>query len=163
MFGNTRRVADAISAGIGEGAEVTVLGVDDAPRFVPDGVDLVVVGGPTHAFSMSRDQSRADADGRGAVGRSTTGIREWIAALGQGSSAPDYATFDTHVRQRWVPGAASTAAARALRGRGRTVIASESFRVDDIHGPLLAGEEDRACEWGRQLRATRAGRVLADS
>jgi len=157
MFGNTRRIAEAIAAGLGERADVTLLGVDEAPAIVPDGVDLVVVGGPTHTFSMSRYQTRADAAGRGAIGHSEAGIRDWIANLGQGSSVPDFVTFDTHAKQRWVPGAASAAAAKALRARGRHVLESESFFVEDVHGPLALGEEDRACDWGRRLHDARVG------
>jgi hypothetical protein len=54
MFGDTEQVAHAIAEGVGTRAVVRVVAIGDAPTPVPDTVDLVVVGGPTHAFGMSR-------------------------------------------------------------------------------------------------------------
>lgn len=68
MFGNTARVARAIADGFAAGAHVTVTDVVDAPAEVPPQVDVVVVGGPTHVFSMSRASTRRDAVQRGAAG-----------------------------------------------------------------------------------------------
>ena len=50
MWGNTRAVAEAVASGLGE--EVSVVEVAQAPTQVPPEIDLLVVGGPTHAFSM---------------------------------------------------------------------------------------------------------------
>jgi hypothetical protein len=36
-----------------------------------------------------------------------------------------------------------------------------SFYVDDVDGPLLDGELDRAMAWGRQLAASCRGRIRA--
>ena len=54
MYGNTRRVADAIGAGLGTVFDVTVVPVSQASPVVLADADLVVVGGPTHAHGMSR-------------------------------------------------------------------------------------------------------------
>lgn len=67
MFGNTRRIAQAIADGIRDGADVALTDVVDAPADVPDDVDLVVVGGPTHVFSMSRKVTRREAARHGAA------------------------------------------------------------------------------------------------
>jgi flavodoxin len=47
MWGNTKTVAEAVAEGIGR--DVAVVHVADAPVLVPSDVDLLVVGGPTHA------------------------------------------------------------------------------------------------------------------
>jgi flavodoxin len=47
MFGATEAVAEAIGKGLAVAAPVEVVNVDDAPADLT-GVDLLVVGGPTH-------------------------------------------------------------------------------------------------------------------
>jgi flavodoxin len=50
-WGNTRAVAEAIADGLNDsdGGPAEVVDVGSAPSPLPDGVDLVVLGGPTHA------------------------------------------------------------------------------------------------------------------
>ena len=55
MWGNTRAVAEAVARGLG--GDPTVIDVDQAPSTLPTNVGLLVVGGPTHALSMSRRSS----------------------------------------------------------------------------------------------------------
>ena len=57
---------------------------------------------------------------------------------------------------RHLPGSAARSAARTLRreGYGRAVAPPESFWVEDVAGPLLPGEVDRARAWGRTLAAS---------
>lgn len=159
LWGNTRALAEAVADGLGErdGDGVTHLDVTDAPVPVPDDVDLLVVGGPTHAFSMSRASTRQDAEGRGApAGHAGRGIRDWLSAL-PASRRLTVATFDTRVGSvRHLPGSAAKAAAKEVRRRhlGR-LVATESFYVGDMDGPLLDGELDRARSWGRSLAARR--------
>ena len=66
MFGNTEEVARAVAEGVGETMDVSLHEVSTAPAPITDLVDLVVVGGPTHAFSLSRPSTRADAIDKGA-------------------------------------------------------------------------------------------------
>jgi hypothetical protein len=153
MFGNTRTVAEAIAQGLSERADTVVYEVGDAPLEVPPTVDLVVVGGPTHAFSMSRESTRRSAAEQGgdqeAAGH--RGIREWIA----GSVVHDgvhSAAFDTKVAKPHLPGSAARAAARKMHRRGFDPIADpETFYVADTAGDLLDGEVVRAREWGSHL------------
>jgi len=153
MWGNTRKVAEAVARGLGDAAEVIEVG--KAPSDLPDDVGLLVVGGPTHAFSMSRSSTRHDAVERGARGANETqGVREWLDGL-QPSDHIEVATFDTRVAKvKRLPGSAAKAAGKEVRRHhlGR-LIATESFYVNDMEGPLLDGELDRAQEWGAQLRS----------
>jgi hypothetical protein len=154
MWGNTRAVAEAVARGLGEGA--VVANVDQTPSRLPADVDMLVLGGPTHALSMSRATTRHDAVERGATeGHETSGIREWLDALPP-SDRLDVATFDTRVAKvRRLPGSAGNAAGKEVRRHhlGR-LVASESFYVDDTEGPLLPGELERAEAWGAALAAS---------
>ena len=58
-----------------------MLGVEIAPARLPDDLALLVVGAPTHAFSMSRPSTRLDAVRQGAdAQRAAWGMREWLGA-----------------------------------------------------------------------------------
>ena len=54
MFGNTERIARAIRDGLRQSVPTEIVPAYRAPTVVPADVRLLVVGGPTHAFSMSR-------------------------------------------------------------------------------------------------------------
>jgi hypothetical protein len=156
MFGNTQRVAEAISEGLRSTLTVELLRVDQAPDVLPAEVQLLVVGGPTHAFSMSRSSTRGSASAQGTVVMPVeTGIREWLGQLRHEDRAAVVATFDTRVaKARRLPGSAAKAAAKVLRRQGFTSLAgSASFYVDDSPGPLSEGELARARAWGRSLAA----------
>ena len=150
MFGNTRAVADAVAEGLSESVPTTVVDVDAAPVLVT--ADLVVVGGPTHAFGMSRPRTRSAAVTQGAAGaRAGTGIREWTDRLGR-RPGRRVATFDTRIRKRGVPGSAARSAQHRLRRLGlQPLDVPHSFWVTGTEGPLLDGELERARDWGRRL------------
>lgn len=151
MWGNTKAVAEAVVTGIG--GDVRAVHVTDAPVPVPDDVDFLVVGGPTHAFSLTRPSTRRDAIAKGAPeGPTERGVREWLAQL-EASDHLDVATFDTRVGSvRHLPGSAAKAAGKEVRRHhlGR-LVATMSFYVDDMAGPLLPGEVERARLWGEEL------------
>jgi hypothetical protein len=154
LWGNTEEVARSIAAGLAEHLEVTVLEVAGAPDAIPDDVALTVVGGPTHAFSLSRPQTRHDAFRQGASqGGEAIGIREWIGHLHLTDHAGPVATFDTRIEKvRRLPGSAAKKAAKLVRHEGFAAAAEpESFYVGDTAGPLLPGELDRARAWGVRL------------
>ena len=156
MWGNTRAVAEGVARGLGD--DTDLLPIATAPARLPDDVDLLVVGGPTHAFSMSRRSTRHEAALRGAKeSQESTGIREWLDSL-PSSDGLLVATFDTRVAKvRHLPGSAAKAAGREVRRHhiGR-ILETRSFYVDGPEGPLLDGELDRAQEWGAQLTGRRA-------
>lgn len=152
MFGSTEAVARAVADGLRDlvAAEVVRAGPDAT---LPEGLDLLVVGGPTHAFGMSRPATRASAGQQGAdaVVAAGPGLREWLAAE-RPAGALAVAAFDTRIRKRGVPGSAARAAERRLRRGGARVLApAESFWVADTAGPLLEAEQDRARRWGHRL------------
>ncbi len=164
MFGNTEAVAAAVVEGLQEeGFEVTSVDVADAPPLASVDADLLVVGGPTHAFSMTRPGTREDAVRQGAPAeRAGTGLREWFgaapAAKDSAGGSRLAAAFDTRASKvRWLPKSAGTRSGHVLQHLGFTLVDRPTgFLVDDVKGPLLQGETERALLWGRELaRATR--------
>lgn len=159
MFGNTEHLARQVADGLAQPGNHTVLA--DVREVGPDDLsesDLVVVGAPTHAFSLSRQSTREDAVRQGAdASRAAFGVREWLDTLDTAfpvaAKRPPVAIFDTRVEKvRRFPGSAAKKAARVLRTRGFDVLdGPTSFYVADTKGPVTHGEFDRARDWGARL------------
>lgn len=156
MYGNTRSVAQAVGDGLAKTLDVDVDVVVVADVGDVSGADLLVLGAPTHAWGMSRPSTRrsaVQAAGKqdsgltiepGAAG---AGIREWLA--GAPGIAARVATFDTRMNAPLgLHGSAAERMARRLRRRGLALLtAPQQFTVTK-QNRLLAGELDRARDWG---------------
>jgi hypothetical protein len=158
MFGNTERLAREIADGLAQdGNQPVLLDVRDVRPDDLVGSDLLVVGAPTHAFSLSRPSTREDAVRQGAdPSRATLGVREWLESLDAArlpAGRPRVAVFDSRVdKVRRLPGSAAKRAAKTLRTRGFDLLDRPvSFYVADVQGPPSPGELDRAHEWGTHL------------
>ncbi|MDQ1690983.1 MAG: hypothetical protein QOD87_1091 [Pseudonocardiales bacterium] len=162
MFGDTRQVAEAIGDGLGLEFEVTVVPVSRVATVDLGGVDLLVVGGPTHVRGMSRPKTREGALDQAAQpasgiavepGAAGPGLREWFARLTD--APPHAAAFDTRVQlSPLVTGRAAPKIARSLQRSGCHLIAEpESFLVTTKQPALVAGERERARAWGKTLVA----------
>lgn len=130
-FGNTRQVAEAIGDALREYYEVSVQSVADQPA-VPQGISLLVVGGPTHAHGVSEP------------------MRTFLDHLPQDAVRDlPVATFDTRFQKpRWLTGAASVGIAKRLRKHGALIVTEpESFWIETGEGPLATGEVERAAAW----------------
>jgi hypothetical protein len=159
MFGNTQKVAEAVAEGLSSRMPTDLLEVGTAPDVLADDVDLLVVGGPTHAFGMSRPRTREDATRQagGHVVSERTGLREWLASLERMSGNVAAAAFDTRIDKPRVPGSAARGAERRLRKLGFRIAApSQSFYVTGVAGPLVDEETERARGWGRILAENHA-------
>ena len=153
MFGNTRRIAEAIADGLAGHVWTELSEVSEVPATTHPELDLLVIGGPTHAWSMSRPRTRDRAwqqdPNRAAPG---IGIREWLRQLPAARTSLAVATFDTRLdRPRWLTGSAAGAAARRLRTLGYRVVDQRSFLVSGMLGPLGPDEPERARQWGVHL------------
>jgi len=152
LYGNTKQIAEAIAEGLARECNVTITEVGEAP-VAPSDVDLLVVGGPTHQFGLSRKSSRqqgADDHDRPVISLNI-GIREWIEGLPRVSGGAA-ATFDTSIRKPNLPGSAARGAAKRLKKKGyRLVVPGELFLVEGGKGPITEGESDRATEWGQEV------------
>ena len=154
LWGNTEKIARTIADRLSVHNDVDVIDSDNAPASV-DGYDFVMVGGPTHAFSMTRASTRADAvTSHSAPHQPKRGIREWIGELDTPEQHFPAATFDTRVDKPRLPGSAAKSAQRDLRALGFELSArQESFRVHGYAGPLVDGETERACGWADAVEA----------
>ena len=164
MFGNTREIAEAIAEGLDErlvasSGTSTVVPVADAPVSTADS-DLLIVGAPTHAHSLSRPTSRMEA-GRWAddadkglhlePNAEGIGVREWLETC---VSVPSrFAAFDTRADlARVLSGSAAGKIQKRLAKLGSEAICvPQSYRVDG-RSHLEPGELERARQWGRELR-----------
>lgn len=151
MFGNTRTIADRIAETLSERMSVHVVDVAGAPRAIPSDTTLLVVGGPTHAFGMSRPNTRRSAVQQGATAQDATGIREWLDEIEGASGVPALA-FDTRTDHHFVPGRAARGASHRLAKLGCLIVeAPMSFHVTGTEGPLVEGEEERAAMFAEML------------
>lgn len=148
LWGNTEKVARKVAEKLASMGTVDLVDSDSAPGSV-DNYDLVVVGGPTHAFSMTRASTRAEAvKSHAAPHEPARGIREWLNELARPATAIPAVAFDTRVDKPRLPGSAAKSAKHELRSLGfETSMKQETFRVHGYEGPLLDGELERAREW----------------
>jgi hypothetical protein len=151
VWGNTELLAREIAEGMGADT-VDVVDAASAPPAIEDDVDLLVVGGPTHAFSMSTASTRESARQQGATRIPAGGIREWIERLSTPTSSVPVATFDTRVVSPRLPGSAAKKAMKRLVALGfRPAVKPETFGVHGYSGPVADGELERARQWGRTI------------
>ena len=154
MFGNTRTIAEAVAEGLSSRFVTDLTEVSLAPTRIAGDVSIVVVGGPTHAFGLTRPRTRQDAatQADGPILSPANGLREWFEATERPRSGVRAAAFDTRIDKPRVPGSAARGAEKRLRRLGfRVVAAAESFYVTGTKGPLVPGEVERARRWAEQV------------
>lgn len=143
MFGNTKKVAEAIGEGLL--GEVLLLMPKEVKMSVLSNIDYLIVGSPTHG------------------GRPTPELETFLRKIPAGSLKGVYvAAFDT----RFAPAehglglrilmvvirfAAERIAKTLTRKGGRLLLEPEGFIVNDKEGPLKKGELERARDWGKKL------------
>lgn len=140
-FGNTERIARAIGRVLEAEFTVQVQSIAEQPT-IPSDLDLLAVGGPTHAHGLSQPM-HAFLEG---LPNNVLGDIPVLA-------------FDTRFRLHpLLSGRAAPKIARWLRRQGANLLVPpESFFVVRSEGhPLEPGEEERAAAWTRQALACRA-------
>ena len=142
-FGNTRRIAQAVAEPLKQAGEVRVLNLDQLAASDFEGVNLVIVGSPTHGFNVPE------------------AVRSALGALPPGILAgKSVAVFDTTVRP-W-PLRLFRASPKLLRQLsqlgGKPVARPQTFFVQtrSTQGAgerdlLLEGQIERAQEWTTQI------------
>ena len=147
LFGNTERVAKAIADGLAEKGDVTLASFSEVPVGMGE-PDLIVLGGPTHGWGLTKPSSRTQPGSQGY----SLGVREWLEKAPQGKGRKA-AAFDTRFdKPRWLTGSAAVRIGRELGKLGYHLqVAPESFFVPHTKGPLRDGEEERARRWGAEL------------
>lgn len=151
--GNTRDVAQAIAGALRPRGSALLLAADDMHGSLPEGTDLVIVGGPTEQHGMTEAIT-------GLFDRLDTHALSGVAA----------AAFDTRLRwPRWLSGSAGAGIAHKLHAAGAQLIApEESFFIKGAMGTggrdtaeLDSGELERAAAWAVSLSETMQARKLA--
>jgi len=159
MYGNTHRIAEAIGEGLAQVYRVDVVPVEHAGAQLVQAADLVVVGGPTHAHSLSRASTRTSAAAEARKPGSPLtldpaaegpGLRDWLDTLP--ATHAKAAAFDTRMdAAALLTGRAAKGIARRLRRHGLELVGEpESFLVTK-QNTLEPQEPARAREWARQL------------
>jgi flavodoxin len=147
VHGNTEQLAEAMAGALISTASVRLQRAEGTAGIDAAGVDLLIVGGPTHRHGMSTVLTAVlEATGRGAL----RGVRA--------------AAFDTRYRMAaWLSGSAAQQIARQLSKRGARLVAPpESFFMQRDVPPkgqkrrheleqLEAGETERASRWATHV------------
>jgi len=148
-YGNTQliaeTIADALWAAHGNGSQpIPVTPMDELTIDDLHGVDLLVMGVPTHNMNLPKP------------------VRPLLARLPKKAlRGIQFAVYDTSYElSKWLqPFTASKPLARKLRKlRGKRILPPETFTVQDREGPLHEGELDGARAWAEQVLATMQGR-----
>jgi flavodoxin I len=146
VYGNTEKIAQEIGGALSSEADVRVVRVSDAKPEDLIGLDVLLVGSPTHG------------------GRPTSAMRAWLKDLARHSlQGVRTAGFDTRGDLSGVNsgllksfvgmiGYAAERVARQLVKRGGSQgVPPAGFLVMDREGPLKEGELERAAAWARQI------------
>jgi flavodoxin len=137
QFGNTQRVAEAIAEQLQPAGSVRMLSTDRLMAADLQGVDLVVMGVPTHKMNLPE------------------AIRPLLGNLPRGILREGYeAAFDTSYKMSAI--LARFTAAKKLNRKlrrlgGKQIIAPETFHVKGHEGPLYDGEIERAKRWAGSI------------
>jgi flavodoxin len=135
-FGNTKQLAESMVAELANRHRVSLRSADQGLGPIA-GVDVLLVGGPTHAHGASQP------------------LKEALSTIPAGSlKAARVATFDTRIRMaRILTGSAAASASKVLKRAGADIVAPpESFFVSRDDPPVLdPGEVARARSWARTV------------
>jgi flavodoxin len=136
-YGNTEKVAFAIAAGLRADGPVDVVALDKAQGVRLHTYDLVVLGGPTEAHSV------------------TGFLASYIDEIAESFTGLNVAAFDTRLKwPKWLSGSAAEAIAARLETFGAVLVAPPvSFTVAGKVPALEPGELERAEAWARSLAA----------
>ena len=149
VFGNTEKIAQAMYKSLGSQTDVNIHRVRDVNLEQLMGLDILIVGSPTRAFSP------------------TPAINKLLRRIPKhGLKGVRVAAFDTRISindvdSRILPPlvklfgyAAKPIADRLKKKEGELAIPPEGFLVEGTEGPLKEGELERAAEWAKQIIAT---------
>jgi flavorubredoxin len=137
MYGNTEKVAMALAVGLESGGvDVSVVKVDAVKFDELGGVDLLCVGSPVHAWSISKP------------------VKEFLERLKsiEGLTGKRAFAFDTKMSRGRLAGSAGGKIEGKLKGLGLTIAkTSESAIVKGDKGPLAEMAEESFKQIGVQL------------
>lgn len=146
-FSNTEKIAQAIGKGLGTEKEISVVKVDAVKPEMLEGLDFLIVGSPTRAFSPT-PASKTIIRKLSANQLSGVKVTAFDTRLPINEKTPGILRFLAGIF-----GYADKPLLDELKKKGGVqVVPSEGFMVTDSEGPLAEGELERATEWGKAIR-----------
>lgn len=151
VYGNTEKIALAITGALGDSDEVKTLRAAEVNVYDLEGLDLLIVGSPTQG------------------GRPIKATKAFLDTITQETlKNVRVACFDTRFSEQdsgfWLRlivkffgYAAGRIEKKLVTKGGKQVIAPEGFIVEGTEGPLKEGELEKAAEWGKQIRGRMSG------
>ncbi|MGC9522796.1 MAG: flavodoxin family protein [Anaerolineae bacterium] len=146
VFGNTEKVAQTIGEALAEYGEDEVRKVGSVQPAQLTGLDLLIVGSPTRAFSPTPD------------------TKQFLSSIPAGSlQGVTVAAFDTRIAVEDTNSAilkffvkifgyaAKPIATRLERRGGELAVPPEGFIVEGTEGPMKEGELARATQWAKGI------------
>jgi len=149
FFGNTEKIAVAIGKAFGNTKEVTICKAADVKPDMLDGLDYLIVGSPTRAFSPSPATKSflKDIPSKKLAGVKVVAFDTRIAMT---DKLPGFLRFMAKLF-----GYADKPILDGLKKKGgEETVPSEGFFVLDSEGPLEKGEIERAVLWVKQIKKT---------
>lgn len=136
--GNTRRVAERITAVLAQSGSAQVCSTDEAPDPIPAEIDLVVIGGPTEGHGMTPE---------------VVTLLDRLER--QGVRGRRMAAFDTRLWwPRFLSGSAGDSIAERLRAAGAELSGPVGSFIVTMKPELQPGELERAADWATTLAAS---------
>jgi len=147
-FGNTEKVAQEIGKSLGSRNEVKVCKVKEVTPEQLKGLNILIVGSPTRAFSPS------------------PAIKKFLKSIPKNSlNGIGVAAFDTRISEVDIDSkilsflvklfgyAAKPILQKLVKKGGEPAVSPEGFIVKDTEGPLKEAELERAAEWAKKILA----------
>jgi flavodoxin len=147
-YGNTRRIAESIADTARQSVSIRLISIDQLSTNELQGVDLVVIGSPTHYQAVPKN------------------VRSFLKSLPKHSMRKKWvATFDTSLKM-WSPIMLLTASHGLMsilrKLGGKRLLKPETFLVTAVDTPegdavnsdinmLMSGELRRAEDWARMI------------
>jgi flavodoxin len=146
VFGNTEKVAQVMGEALAAEMAVEVLKVGEADPQQVSGLQILIVGSPTRAFSPTPDtKSFLNRIPRNAL----QGIK--VAAFDTRVSIEEVDSAILNLFVKIFGYAAKPIAKRLERRGGSLVLPPEGFIVGGTEGPLGEGERERAAAWAKKV------------
>ncbi len=149
LYGNTERIAQAIGNALGSPEENSVVQVKNMKTEQLAGIILLVVGSPTQQFkptaAMSSFLKNIPKNGLKGIKVAAFDTRLTMNTIVKSPPLPFFARIFGYAAER--------IANQLKKKGGELVLHGEGFYVEEMKGPLVEGELERAEKWAKILFA----------
>jgi flavodoxin len=149
FFGNTEKIALAIGKAFGNAKEVTICKAVDVKPNMLDGLNYLIVGSPTRAFSPS---PATKSFLKSIPSKQLAGVK--VAAFDTRIAVTDKLPGIVRFMMKLFGYADKPILDGLKKKGGQKTVPPEGFFVLDSEGPLEKGELERAVVWVKQIKKT---------